>query len=80
MARTNGGHGDGSRPTHEDVQALVDAIVRLSDDPAWLISAQFMHTPQEEPHRSRTPNSNAWLVDGGDVETVMKIIQTVGRR
>lgn len=39
MAQTERVHGDSSRPTREDMQDLVDAIVRVTDDPTWFISA-----------------------------------------
>lgn len=81
MARTSRGHGDGSRPTCEDVQNLVDAIVRLADEPAWLISALTEAIAAMEPPGTPSEAETRYLLASGAFtsEELTKISREVAR-
>lgn len=81
MARTGRGHGDGSRPTCEDVQTLVGAIVRLTDEPAWLISALTEAIAAMEPPGTPSEAEARYLLASGAFtsEELTKISREVAR-
>lgn len=59
---------------------LEELVAAIGNRWHWVSVVSFMQTPQEDLIAVARQTPTAWLADGGHVEAVLKIIQTIERR